>query len=425
MTARRAWEYRPAVLSRRRAWLVAIAATLTMAVSYFDRQTLSVLSIAVMEALHLSKQQYGWLGSAFAAAYLLGTPLAGWWIDRIGSRRGLLISVLAWSVVAALHAAALGFATLIVLRFALGLAEGPSFPGAAKTVQRILPPGDRERGFGVLFTGSSIGALLAPLFATWVYREAGWRTAFIASTAAAGVLWIPLWYFVTRARRVRDQLDVAPATAGATPRPRLDHLVRDPIVLRALAAIFCAAPVFVFPTFWGASFLNVNFGITQGNVGHFLWLPPLVFDVSAITFGHLAARQHRAEGVPARGLVGAGVALCACLALLPLATTAWQATIGMSLAMAGSACVYTLVTADLLARMPADITSFASGILAGAQSMALIIVNPLAGLLVDRLGSYDVPTIAIGLWAIPGGVVWLATRPAVRYMPAARIHSGS
>ncbi|HMG20032.1 MAG TPA: MFS transporter [Kofleriaceae bacterium] len=412
------------MLSRRRAWLVAIAATLTMTVSYFDRQTLSVLSIAVMDALHLSKQQYGWLGSAFSAAYLIGTPLAGWWIDRVGSRRGLLVSVFVWSAVAALHAAALGFVTLFMLRLALGIAEGPSFPGAARTVQRILPPGDRERGFGVLFTGSSIGALLAPLFATWVYREAGWRTAFVASTAAAGVLWIPLWYFVTRARRVRDQLDIAPAAPeGPPPRPRLDQLVRHPIILRALAAIFCAAPVFAFPTFWGASFLNVNFGIPQGGVGHFLWLPPLVFDVSAITFGHLAARQHRAEGVPARGLVGAGVALCACLALLPLATTAWQATIGMSLAMAGSAAVYTLVTADLLARMPAHITSFASGILAGAQSMALIIVNPLAGLLVDRLGSYDVPSIALGLWAIPGGIVWLATRPAVRYLPPARVHS--
>jgi MFS family permease len=89
----------------------------------------------------------------------------------------------------------------------------------------------------------------------------------------------------------------------------------------------------------------------------------------------------------------------------------------MSLAMAGSGAVYTLVTADLLARMPAHITSFASGILAGAQSMALIIVSPLAGLLVDRLGSYDVPCIALGLWAIPGGIIWLATRPAVRYIP--------
>jgi ACS family hexuronate transporter-like MFS transporter len=415
------------VLTRRRAWLVAIAATLTMTVSYIDRQALSVLSVSVMEALHMTKEQYGWLGTAFSLAYLVGTPLGGWWIDLAGARRGLLVSVLAWSMVAALHAVVPSFGVLFVLRLALGIAEGPSFPGSAQTVQRILPAGDRERGFGVLFTGSSFGAMVVPPFASWVYREAGWQVAFLVTTAAAGLLWIPLWYFATRSRDVRARLDgaAAPDEASAGPRPRFVELVRHPIVLRALAAIFCAAPIFAFPTFWGASFLHTNFKVSQADIGHYLWLPPLVFDASAITFGHLAARQRRPEGVPARGLVGTGVVLCAMLALLPLATSPWQGTIGMSIGMAGSAVVYTLVTADLLARMPLGVASLASGILAGAQSLALIIVSPLVGRLVDRLGSFDAATVALGLWAVPGGVVWLAWRPAVRYVPRARIHKAS
>lgn len=418
--------YRRAVLTRRRAWLVAIAATLTMTVSYIDRQALSVLSVAVMDALHMSKQQYGLLGTAFSLAYLFGTPLAGWWIDRVGARRGLLASVLVWSTVAALHAIVPSFGVLLVLRLALGVAEGPSFPGSAQTVQRILPPGDRERGFGVLFTGSSFGAMIVPPLATWVYRatDHDWHLAFLVTTAAAGVLWLPLWFFATRPRDVRDRLDlVAAPSAPVEPRPRFDQLVIHPLMLRALAAIFCAAPVFAFPTFWGASFLNVTFHVTQGDVGGYLWLPPLIFDAAAITFGHLAARQRRAEGVPARSLVATGVALCATLALLPLTRTPWQATFGMGLAMAGSAAVYTLVTADLLARMPSSIASFASGILAGAQSAALIIVSPLVGRMVDELGSYHAATIALGVWAIPGGVVWLATRPATRYLPPARVHT--
>lgn len=418
------------MLSRRRAWLVAIAATLTMTVSYVDRQALAVLSVSVMEALHMTKQQYGWLGTAFSLAYLIGTPLGGWWIDRAGARRGLLVSVLAWSTVAALHAVVPGFGVLFVLRLALGIAEGPSFPGSAQTMQRILPPGDRERGFGVLFTGSSFGAMVVPPFASWVYRVAGWQVAFLVTTAAAGLLWIPLWYFATRSRDVRAQLDhrAAPETGAegaadaAAPRPRFGELVRHPIMLRALAAIFCAAPVFAFPTFWGASFLNTAFHVTQADVGHYLWLPPLVFDAAAITFGHLAARQRRPEGVPARGLVGTGVALCAALAVLPLARTPWQGTLGMSVAMAGSAVTYTLVTADLLARMPLGVASLASGILAGAQSLALIIVSPLIGRLVDARGSFDVAAIALGVWAVPGGIAWLVWRPAVRYVPRARVH---
>src|SRR5262245_44433527 len=129
-----------AMVSRRMAWQVALVATFTMTVSYIDRQTLAVLAPSVTEALGISEQAYGWLGSAFSMAYLVGTPFAGWWIDRAGARRGLLASVFAWSVVAALHAFVPGFAMLFILRLALGITEAPSFPGAAQTIQRILPP---------------------------------------------------------------------------------------------------------------------------------------------------------------------------------------------------------------------------------------------------------------------------------------------
>src|SRR5689334_1620162 len=81
------------VLSRRVAWSVALVATLTMAVSYIDRQAIATLAPSVKAALDISGKEYGWLGSAFSFAYLAATPLCGWWIDRVGARRGLVLSV--------------------------------------------------------------------------------------------------------------------------------------------------------------------------------------------------------------------------------------------------------------------------------------------------------------------------------------------
>jgi MFS transporter, ACS family, hexuronate transporter len=396
------------------AWLVAIVATLTMTVSYADRLTLSVLAPSVTKALDISEEGYGWLSSAFSVAYLFGTPLAGWWIDRAGARRGLVASVLAWSAVAALHTIVPGFGVLFVLRLALGLTEGPGFPGASQTVQRILPANDRERGFGVLFTGSSIGAMLIPPLATLVFRHAGWRVAFLV-TAAAGLVWIPLWIAVTRAPAVRARLDI-PAQDAAEPRPSFGELVSHPIVLRALCAVFAAAPVFSFPQTWGAKYLVRRFTMDQGDVGHYLWLPPLVFDATAILFGDRASRQRRAEGVPPRALFALAATLAATLAVLPLATTPWQSTIVLGSAMAGAGAVYALVTADLLGRMPAGSVSFAGGILSCAQSLALIIVNPLIGRAVDRLGNYDAVAIGLAMWVVPGSLIWLCWRPAVRFV---------
>jgi len=409
------------------AWMVTAVATFTMTVSFVDRASLSVLAVEVTKDLGMSKQQYGWVVAAFSIAYLFGTPLAGWWIDFAGARRGLLISVLGWSVVAALHALVPGFLVLLALRIALGLAEGPGFPGAAKTVQQVLPPSDRERGFGLLFTGSAVGTMIVPPFATWMFRLAGWRVALLV-TSVAGLIWLPLWFAVTRPAAVRARLD--PDTAAANPdsvepRPRFFELVLDPLLLRALAVIFTVGPIFNFPLSWGSIYLNATFHTAQADVGGYLWLPPLAFDSAALLFGHLAARQRRADGVPARGLVAIGLALCAALAVLPLTTTPWQATFDMALGMAGSAAVYTLVTADLLARMPSGSTSFAAGILAGGQAVALFLINPAIGFVADHVGGYSAQATFCGLWSIPGGLVWLAMRPATRFVPRARVPSAA
>ena len=122
-----------------------------------------------------------------------------------------------WSVVAALHAVVPGFAGLLALRIALGFAEGPGFPGAAQSIQRVLPPASRDRGFGVLFLGSSVGSMIAPQLAISMQKLFGsWRGAFVA-TSAIGLAWIPIWWLVTRRREVRAQLDV-PAPRPTRPK---------------------------------------------------------------------------------------------------------------------------------------------------------------------------------------------------------------
>ena len=403
--------------SRSIAWAVVIVAVLTMTVSYIDRSTLAVLAPSVTKALDISETGYGWITAAFSFAYLAATPLAGWWIDRAGARTGLVRSVLVWSAVAALHSIVPGLWSLFALRIALGVAEGPGFPGAAQTVQRVLPPAERERGFGVLFTGSSIGGMLAPPLATLLFRNFGWRVAFLG-TAAAGLAWIPLWIALTRRPDVRARLDLV--TDPAIAKPTLRQLVAHPIVIRALIGVFAAAPVLGFVTQWGAKYLVRTFHMEQGAVGGYLWLPPLLLDAGALLIGDRAARQRRAIGVPPRALYAIAMVPCAAIALLPSVDTPWQAMAVCGTAVAGGGALYTLCTADLLSRMPASAVSFAGGILAGAQSLAFIITSPLIGAAVDHFHDYRAVALVLGGWVIPGSVVWILWRPATQLAHAPR-----
>jgi ACS family hexuronate transporter-like MFS transporter len=400
------------MLSRRTAWVVALAASATMMVSFIDRSTVAVLAPTLTKVLDISEAQYGWLTSAFSMAYLIATPLSGWWIDRVGARRGLLASVLLWSMVAALHAIVPTFGALFALRIALGVAEGPGFPGATQTMFRVLPPADRSRGFGLLFTGSSLGGMIAPLLASYLFDLAGWRVAFLG-TAGVGLLWIPMWIALTWRPDVAAQLGPAPPLTQPPSRaskPAFLTLLGNPFMIRALVAIFAVAPALSFFATWGAKYLVARFGLTQGQVGHYLWVPPLILDVGAILFGDLAARR-RSLGESPRTLFVLAALLTAALALLPLATTPWQAIAIGALTSAGGGAVYTLVTADLLGRMPAAQVSFAGGTIAGAQSLSLIIANPLIGLAVGALHDYVAVAILLGAWVVPGSLIWWAWRP--------------
>lgn len=414
----------PPVLSTRRRWLITLVATLTMAISYLDRQTLAVLAPTVREHLHLSLVQYGWLASAFSFAYLISAPIAGRLVDIAGARRGLLAAVLLWSVVAALHAIVPSFGVLFLLRILLGIAESPSFPGAAQTVHRALPVAQRARGFGILFTGSSLGAAVASPLATNLAARFGWRSAFVG-TAIVGLVWVPLWVFVSfekSARRVLDSpADDGEATMLTDPPPALEvpvstlALLRRPAVIRGLVAIMATAPIAAFAFLWGSQYMVSELHMTQLEVGSYLWVPPVLFDVSSLLFGDLASR-HAKNAVGRRRtprlLFGTATALIVALALLPLTRDGVTTVVLIGVALSGNAGAFALLTGDMLGRVPPKAVSAAGGMCAAAQSLAYIVANPLIGWGANRFGGYTFVVTALVLWALPGCLLWIFWNPS-------------
>lgn len=401
-------------------WPVAVAATLGMSVSYVDRQTLAAIAPAVREALRIDHTSFGWLVSAFSMAYLVFAPAAGVAVDRLGARRGFALAVVAWSLVAGAHAFAVSFATLFALRVLLGAAEAPSFPAAAQAIRRALPGARRPAAYGLLFTGSSLGAMIAAPLAVALEARYGFRFAFVA-TALVGTAWLPLWGVTTRGDRLapepRATPDVAvtayrgpPALASAGTRWR--DVATSPAVLRALVAVVGSAPALMFVLNWTSQYLVEAWHLPRGAIGGYLVLPPLFFDVGAVGFGVLASRAGAVPGdgaaPPRQGaLFAVAAVLTAALALAPLAPSPLAAVALFAASACGGGGIYVLVTSDMLARVPVDRTSSAGGMTAAAQSLAHIVASPLVGLAIDRTHGYAGALVALGLAAVPTSLAFV------------------
>lgn len=383
-----------------RAWGLAVMVTAMMAISYMDRQVLSVLAPKVIEALGLSNTEYGVLGSAFALAYLVGAPIAGLLLDRLGARRGLAVALLVWSAVSASHAMMAGFWSLLALRVALGLAEAPSFPGAVQSIHRAMPLGStRVRAVGMLFSGSSFGAIVAPILANAFDRSFGFRFAFLGS-AVVGLLWLPAWLAVSggRARAVFE----APQARAAVP-PTMREVWSHGAVRRAFIAAFTVGPVLGFPLLWLPKFLSDTYGLSLQKAAPFLIFPPLCFDLGAILFGQLVARA------PQRtyALFSLSAALAALMGALPFVNGPVPVLVLCSASLTGVGGVLVINTGKMMAGVPGRVVSTAGGTAAAAQSLSLIVAHPLIGQSIDRTHSYVPALLSIGALSLIGAGVWL------------------
>ena len=130
-------------------------------INYIDRQTLSILSPYLKRDFHWTNTDYAHLLISFRVAYSLGQSICGRFIDKIGSRRGLTLSVIWYSIASICTSFARGFFGFAFIRFLLGAGESANWPGATKAVSEWFPKRDRGLAAAFFDSGSSIGGAIA------------------------------------------------------------------------------------------------------------------------------------------------------------------------------------------------------------------------------------------------------------------------
>ena len=143
---------------------------------------------------------YSNLTAFFTGCYAGITIVSGWVIDRIGTKLGLALSLVVWSVFGMLNAFAGRMVAMhILIRSAFGIGEGGNFPASIKTVAEWFPKRERALATSIFNSGTNVGAMIASLFVPWClvhYGYArGWKMAFIL-TGAVGFIWLIFWFWL-------------------------------------------------------------------------------------------------------------------------------------------------------------------------------------------------------------------------------------
>lgn len=378
-------------------WTICSLLFVATTINYIDRQVLGILAPDLQRAIGWSEVEYGYIVVAFQAAYALGLPLFGRFIDRFGTKLGYTVSILGWSIAAMAHALASSALSFGIARALLGITEAGNFPAAIKTTAEWFPKKERALATGIFNSGANIGAVVAPATVPWLAEHYGWGGAFIA-TGAIGFVWIAFWILLyerpEKHKRLQEaelqyiQSDREEATTEKVP---MGVLLSHKETWAFVIGKFLTDPIWWFYLYWLPKFLNAQYGLTLTNLGLPLIAVYTMTTVGSIGGGWLSSR-----------LIGAGweinrsrkvVMLLCALLVVPIVFLSgtvglWQAVAFIGLAAAAhqgwSANLFTFVS-DVF---PKKAVGSVVGLGGMAGSVGGMLFAASAGYLLEWTGSY-------------------------------------
>lgn len=290
-------------------WVICALLFFALTVNYLDRQVLSLTWVEfIAPEFHWTNEDYGTIAGLFSLFYAIGMLFAGRFVDWLDTRKGYLWAIGIWSFGACLHAFCgiatsgitagkwfVGFdgareaiaavsdvskvvnvsvALFVLARLVLAVGEAGNFPAAIKATAEYFPKKDRAFSTSIFNSGSTIGALAAPITIPFIAKAWGWEMAFII-IGALGFVWMGFWQWLYRKPAVNPRVNKA----------ELEYIMQDsagePVRGKKLSFIQCfryrqtwafaigkfmTDGVWWFLLFWAPAYLQSVYGMSSTQV---------------------------------------------------------------------------------------------------------------------------------------------------------------
>ena len=439
-------------------WVICGLLFFATTVNYLDRQVLSLTwKDFIAPEFDWSDNDYGTITATFSIIYALSNLFAGKFIDRMGTKKGYLWAIFIWSLGACLHAGcgvgtgwlkAAGFTGMmgitisvwlfLACRAVLALGEAGNFPAAIKVTAEYFPKKDRAFSTSIFNSGSSVGALAAPLTIPVIAKFFGWEMAFII-IGALGFVWMGFWIWLYKKPSENPRVnaeELAYIQQDEQEEVKVEGLGQEEKKISYAKAFslrqtwslilgrFLTDGVWWFFLFWTPGYLSDQFGYkSSSGMGM-----ALIFTLYAIvTFVSIYLCKIPTYMVDKKGMnpyEGRMVAMFifACFPLLALgaqplgAFSAWWPAILIGLACAGhqawSANIYSVV-GDMF---PKSTIGTLTGIAQFAAGCGSFMVNKSAGKLFTYAAEQGDAFTFLGYSGKPAGYMILFSYCAVAYL---------
>ena len=385
-------------------------------INYIDRQTLSLLAPYLKVQFRWTNSDYASIVIAFRVAYSLGQALFGRLLDRIGTRRGMTITVVWYSLASILTSLSQGFFSFAIFRLLLGAGESANWPAATKAVSEWFPKKERALATALFDSGSSIGGAIAPFLILPIYFRWGWRPAFTIP-GLLGFLWLIAWRWLyqsperhSRISKAELQFIVTDKSEDNLPRktvtPRWLDLLKFTQTWGIIVSRLFTDPVWFFVTDWFPIYLVAK-GIELKSGLIAVWVPFISADLGNFFSGFLSGYLIK-RGWPV-GAARKALVVCGGIGVMALIPTIFTNNLYLIAGLFGLASLAYSSFSTMANVLPSDVfhndsVASISGLSGSAAGVGTILSFYLVGHLSDvrqSMGSHSFDPIIVVAGLVP------------------------
>ncbi len=362
------------------------------------------------------KKLYSYIYMFFMVAYGISQLVSGKIYDKIGTRKGFVMSAVIWGTADMFTSLARGVASLSFFRVLLGLGEAGPWPGTVKSNAEWFPVKERALAQGLFGAGGSIGNILAPIIISMLFLEFGWQKTFMI-VGSLGILWIIPWLIINKKKpsehpwitekekqyilagqpENKNQNDIAKTWA---------ELLRDKKSYAVILGRFFLDPIWWMFVAWLPVYLTNKFKLDIKQVAFSAWVPYVGAAIGAIVGGWFSGYLMK-KGKDVNTARNTAIIIGACIILPAMiaaafASTALSAVLIMGFILAGFQ--FAIVNVQTL---PSDFHSGKTvGSLSGLGGAAAVLGTICTMFLVPYItaGNNWTPFFIMGTLLIPMGI---------------------
>jgi len=394
-------------------------------INYADRATISIAGSSLQKDLGIDAVTLGYIFSAFGWAYVLGQIPGGWLLDRFGSKKVYAFSIFTWSLFTVLQGfvgylpVANAIIALFMLRFMVGFAEAPSFPGNARIVAAWFPTAERGTASAIFNSAQYFATVLfAPLMG-WIVHAWGWEHVFVVMGVlgiAFSAAWMKLIYNPKEHPMISaEELDHIerngglvdmdkPKAAGAS-GPKwayIKQLLSSRMMVGIYLGQYCINGITYFFLTWFPVYLVQERGMSILKAGIIASLPAICGFVGGVLGGVLSdglLRRGHSLTFARKAPIVVGLLLSTSMVICNYVDAEWMVVAIMALAFFGKG-LGALGWAVVSDTSPKQIAGLSGGMFNTFGNIASITTPIIIGYIISATGSFKWALVYVGANAL-------------------------